>query len=152
MSSKFVRDEIISFLQTNSAEKVVDLTAEFLSLKDFLAAQTTPISMSDTWLGVQFVGAQEIPVDIRGTNTRGKYREEGVIYLHVVDVAKLGGHNAILTRAETLRNLFRGKRISGTILIQSVSPPNFGDGIALSFEGGHTACIIQIDYQRDLDL
>lgn len=150
MSSKFVRDEILGFLVApNTSERVVDLTAEFIELKDFL--ESNGVLDQQTWIGVQFVGSQEVCVDIRGTNTRGKYREDGIIYLHIVDIAKLGVHNAILNRAEAIRNLFRGRNING-ILINSVSPPNFGEGITLRFEGGYTAALLQIDYQRDLDL
>ena len=151
MSSKFVRDEILSFLATElPTESVIDLTAEFAELEDLLQAHGK--SFGDPWLGVQFLGSQEVPVDIGATNTRGKYRELGAIYLHIVDVAKLGVHNAILNRAEAIRDKFRGRRIGQTILIEGVSPANFGEGITLSFNGGYTAAVIQLDYQRDLDL
>jgi hypothetical protein len=151
MSSKFVRDEIVSFLETEfPTESVIDLTGEFLELEDVLKGKS--INHGDPWLGVQFLGSEEIPVDIGATNSRGKYRESGAIYLHVVDVARLGVHNAILNRAEVIRNRFRGRRIGQTILVEGVSPANFGEGITLSFSGGYTAAVIQIDYQRDLDL
>lgn len=150
MSSKFVRDQIISFMETQfPTESVIDLTGEFLELEDVLKGKS--LNHGDPWLGVQFLGAQEVPVDIGATNTRGKYRENGAIYLHVVDVAKLGVNNAILNRAEAIRDKFRGQRI-GPILIEGVSPANFGEGITLSFSGGYTAAVIQVDYQRDLDL
>lgn len=151
MSSVYVRDQILSFLETECpTESVIDLTAEFLELEDFLSGKS--LTHGDPWLGVQFIGSEEIPVDIGATNTRGKYREIGVIYLHIVDVAKLGVHNVILARAEAIRNTFRGRRIGSTILVEGVSPANFGDGITLSFKGGYTAAVIQVDYQRDLDL
>lgn len=151
MSSKFVRDEILAHLAAEATgETVLDLTADHRDVKDMI--QDAGLGVNDPWLGVQFVGSFETPVDIRATSSRGKYRETGIIYLHIVDVAKLGVHNAILTRAEALRNIFRGRRIAGTIIIESVSPANFGEGITLSFAGGYTAGLVQIDYQRDLDL
>jgi hypothetical protein len=150
MSSSFVRTSILSFLGSGSSETLIDLTAEYDDIKDMI--KDAGIGVNDPWLGVQFVGADERPVDIGATNTRGKYREEGIIYLHIVDIAKLGVHNGILTRAEALRNLFRGRRINGTVKIIAVSPPNFGEGVTLSFAGGYTAALVQIDYQRDLDL
>lgn len=149
MSSVYVRDQITNFITSNSVEKVVDLTGEFGELRDMLSQ--AGVNGQDTWIGLQFVGSEEIPVDILSTNSKGKYRESGVIYLHIVDIARLGVHNAILPRAEALRSLFRGQRI-GTILIEAVSPPNFGGGVTLSFSGGYTAALVQIDYQRDLDL
>jgi hypothetical protein len=151
MSSKYVRDQILSFLQTEMpTESVIDLTAEFLELEQTL--EEHGVSYGDPWLGVQFLGSEEIAADIAGTNTRGKYREFGAIYLHVVSLASLGVHNTILNRAEALRDKLRGRRIGQTIIIEGVSPANFGEGITLSFSGGYTAAVIQIDYQRDLDL
>jgi hypothetical protein len=151
MSSKYVRDGIIDFIASEiPSEKLVDLTAEFDEVQDLLSRNG--VQPRSPWLGLQFVGSEEIPVDIGATNTRGKYREIGVIYLHVVDVSKLNVHNSIINRAEVIRNAFRGMRIADTILIESVSPVNFGGGITLSFTGGYTAGVIQIDYQRDLDL
>lgn len=150
MSSEYVRTEFLNFLETElTTESVIDLTSEFAELEDFLVQRG--LEFGDPWFGVQFLGSEEIPVDIGATNTRGKYRESGVIYLHIVDVAKLGVHNVILARAEAIRNKLRGQRI-GTILIESVSPANFGEGITLSFSGGYTGAVIQVDYQRDLDL
>ena len=150
MSSVFVRNEILNFLATEiPTESVIDLTSEFLELEELLKEES--LTFGDPWLGVQFVGSEEIPVDIGATNTRGKYRESGVIYLHVVSIASLGVHTLILNRAEAIRNILRGRRI-GTVIIEAVSPPNFGAGITLSFDGGYTAAVIQVDYQNDLDL
>jgi hypothetical protein len=151
MSSKFVRDGITAFIQAElSSENLVDLTADFDELQDVLT--DNGLNVRDPWLGLQFVGSEEIPVDVGAINTRGKYREIGVIYLHVVDVAKLNVHNSIIARAEAVRNAFRGRRIADTILVEGVSPVNFGGGATLSFTGGYTAGLIQIDYRRDLDL
>jgi hypothetical protein len=150
MSSQYVRDSIIAFIGTEiPGEKLVDFTAEFEELSDFL--EYNNIGPGDNWIAVQFVGSEEIPVDVRGTNTKGTYREIGLVHIHVVSVARLGGHNDILTRAEAIRDKFRGQRID-TILIESVSPPNFGTGIALNFSGGYTAATFNIGFQRDLNL
>lgn len=154
MSSKFVRDEIMQYLNTEfgASETIIDLTGHFLELEDVL--NDAGISHGDPWLGVQFIGGVEVPVDIGATNQKGKYREQGAIFLHIVDMARLGVHNAILNRAEVIRNKFRGQRIGvgEKILIEGVSPANFGEGITLSFTGGYTAAVVQVDYQRDLDL
>lgn len=150
MSSLYVRDEVLNFVNTElPTESVIDLTSDFLELEDVLLEEG--LTMSDPWLGVQFLGSEEIPVDVGATNTRGKYREVGAIYLHVVEVARLGVHTIILNRAEAIRNKLRGQRI-GSVIIEAVAPPNFGEGITLNFSGGYTAAVIQIDYHRDLDL
>jgi hypothetical protein len=151
VSSKFVRDNVIAFIQAQApTEKIVDLSGDFGELQDVLT--DAGITDSEPWLGIQFLGSNEAPVDIRASNTRGKYRESGIIYLHIVEVARLGVNNPILLRAEALRNKFRGQRISGTIIVETVSPCNFGDGITLNFEGGYTAGLVQVDYQNDIDL
>ena len=150
MSSLHVRNEILNFLQTEiPTESVIDLTGDFLELSDLL--EESGLQHGDPWLGLQFLGSEEIPVDVGATNTRGKYREVGAIYLHIVDVASLGIHNVILSRAEAIRNKFRGRRI-GQVIITGVAPANFGEGITLSFSGGYTAAVVQVDYTRDLDL
>jgi hypothetical protein len=138
----FLEDEL-------TGESVIDLTADYEALEDFLTSNS--LTFGDDWVGVQFLGSEEIPVDVGATNTRGKYRETGTIFLHVVDVASLGVHTLILTRGETIRDKLRGRRI-GNVVIEGVSPVNFGEGITLSFTGGYTAGVIQVDYHRDLDL
>lgn len=150
MSSVYVRDEIADFITAELAsETLVDLTGEFENLRDLLARHS--INANTPWLGIQYIGNDEIPVDIRGTNTRGKYREIGALYLHVVAKTQVGVAQTLLTRAENIRNTFRGQRI-GTILIESVAPPNFDAGATLQFEGGWTSASVIISYQRDLDL
>lgn len=147
MSSIFVRDSIKNFIITElPSEALVDLTAEFDDLEDLITE--AGISVDDPWLGIQFLSYEEIPIDILATNDTGKYRETGSAILHVVDVAKKGGHSAILIRAEAIRDKIRGRRI-GPILIESVSPANFGVGVTLSFEGGYTSASINVQYRYD---
>ena len=150
MSSLNVRTAILNFLTTEiPGENLIDLTADFEELSKLLSR--SGVGQDEDWLGVQFLAYEEIPVDILSTNDTGKYREEGIVVLHVVAVAKIGGHNAILSRAETIRNKLRGQRI-GSIIVESVSPPNFGTGVTLSFEGGYTAAVINVDYKFDIIL
>jgi hypothetical protein len=149
MSSAYVRTQIKDFLETNSSEDVVDLTADFQEIKELL--DDSGIQPDAPWLGVQFQGDDEIPVALAATNDQGKYRETGAIYIHVVSTARLGVGDALLTRGEVLRNLFRGRRI-GDILIESVTPMNFDSGATLQFEGGYMSGSFLMAYQRDLDL
>jgi hypothetical protein len=150
LSSLYVRSQIKAFLATNApTEKVVDLTGEFEELEDILAE--AGIGMMDDWVGVQFVGSDEVPISVGSTNTKGKYRETGAVHIHVVSIAKLGVSDTILARAETLRDLFRGQRI-GTMFIESVTPSNFEAGAALRFEDGFMSGAFLIGYQNDKDL
>lgn len=148
MSSSYVREQIFQFITDNIPEEsAIDLTADYRSISDLVASYSLrPI---DPWLGVQFVGADEVPVDILATNTKGMYRETGVIFLHIVGKSSLRIHTSLLARAEKIRDTFRGQRVADLIVIEAVSPPNFGDGVTLNFEGGYTAALVQIDYHYD---
>jgi hypothetical protein len=151
VSSKFVRDSILQFLEDNTeCENIIDLTAQFDELQDLMSQYG--LTLNDSWIGVQFIGNEEIPISIQSQNQTGCYREIGAIYIHVVAVSQIGVHNHILTRAEAIRDLIRGRRINDSIIIEQVSPPNFGEGITLNFESGYTAAAITIFYRRDIDL
>jgi len=150
MSSSYVRTQIKNFIVANApTESLVDLTGQYAELEDLLTDNSIP--PNDPWLGVQFIGDDEIPITIGSNNVAGKYRETGAVYIHVVDIAKLGVSDTILARAEVLRDSFRGQRI-GDILIDSVGTPNFEAGAALHFEDGFMSCSFLMSYQRDLDL
>jgi hypothetical protein len=149
MSSSYVRTQVKQFLEDNSNESVIDMTALFQEIKELLA--DNEIQPDAPWLGVQFVGDDEIPIALAATNDQGKYRESGAIYFHVVDIARIGVGDSLLTRGEVLRNLLRGRRI-GDIFIESVTPMNFDSGATLEFEGGYVSGSFIVAYQRDLDL
>lgn len=150
MSSVYVRTQIAAFLTTNApTEDQVDLTAQYAELKELL--EENDIAVDSPWLGVQYIGDDEVPVGLAATNDQGTYRESGAIVLHVVDVAKIGAGAGLLTRGETLRNLFRGRRI-GSIIIESVTPMNFDRGATLQFEGGFMSGSFFISYICDIDL
>jgi hypothetical protein len=150
MSSSYVRTQIKNFLTANApTESIVDLSGQYEELQDLLTRLS--ISMDGPWVGVQFIGNEEVPITVNSTNTSGKYRETGAVYIHVIDIAKLGVSDSILTRAETLRSLFRGQKI-GSIFIESVTPTNFESGAALTFEDGFMSGTFILGYLRDLDL
>lgn len=150
MSSVYVRTKVKDFLAANAAsEKVIDLSAVFDDIRDMIS--DAGLDPNDPWLGLQFLGNGEDPITVPANNIQGKYRELGAIYLHVVDIAKLGVADSILMRAESLRNLFRGQRIDD-VTIESVTPANFGNGATLDFEGGYTSASIIVNYKRDFDL
>lgn len=149
MSSPYVRTTIKTFLSINSSEDVVDMTSLFQEIKELLA--DNGIQPDAPWLGLDFSGDDEIPIALAATNDQGKYRETGSIYFHVVEVARLGVGDVMLTRGEALRNLMRGRRI-GDILIDSVTPMNFLSGATLQFESGYMSGSFLVAYRRDLDL
>ncbi len=149
MSSAYVRTTIKDFIADNTSESVIDLTSLFEEIKELLT--DNDVQPDAPWLGIQFVGSDEIPVALAATNDQGKYRETGAIYFHVVDVARLGGGDSLLTRGEALRNLLRGRRM-GDIIVDSVTPMNFDQGATLEFEGGYMSGSFIVGYQRDLDL
>ena len=150
MSSEYVRSQIISFIESNlTDETAIDLSGEFDNLEALLAREG--ITGRDNWLGLQFIGSDEIPIAVSSTNTTGCYRETGAIFLHIAEKARLGIGALIIARAETIRNAFRGVRI-GDILVESVTPVNFNSEATLNFEGGYTSGSVIISYERDLNL
>jgi hypothetical protein len=150
MSSAYVRTQFKNFIASNApTEKVVDLSGQFAELTDVLTENS--VGVNDTWLGIEFIGDDEVPITVGSNNTQGKYRETGAVYIHVVDIAKLGVSGTILTRAETLRALFRGRKI-GTIFVESVTPVSFESGATLQFENGYMSGSFILGYLSDLDL
>lgn len=149
MSSVYVRSNIKQFLDDNSAEDVIDMTAQFEDLRVLVAE--AELGPDAPWLGLEFIGHDEVPVSLAATNDLGLYRETGAIYLHVVAEARIGVGDSLLTRGETLRNLFRGRRI-GDIVIESVTPLNTEAGATLAFDDGYMSGTCIIAYYRDLNL
>lgn len=148
MSSTNVRTLTKDFLAEYApTEILIDLSTQFEELRDVLAdAEVEPAA---PWLGIEFVGDEELPVSLSATNEIGLYREIGLIILHVCAEAKIGVQDSMLARGEVLRNLFRGRRI-GSIVIEGVTPINFGAGATLEFEGGYVSGTIVINYHADL--
>jgi hypothetical protein len=151
MSSKFVRDSFNSFMETEfTGENIIDLTAHFEEIEDLL--EHYDLTINDPWVGIQYLGSDEIPVSIQSQNQKGCFREVGAIYIHVVAVSHFKTHKEILTRAEAIRDKLRGRRINESLIIEQVGPANFGEGITLNFESGYTAAAITLFYRRDIDL
>lgn len=149
MSSVYVRQQIKQFLEAESDENVLDLTGEFEDIKDLLA--DSDLQPNAPWLGLEFIGDEELPIALAATNDQGKYREFGSVFFHVVAEAQIGGGDALLARGEVLQNLFRGRRI-GDIAITGMTMMNFSSGATLQFEGGYMSGSFQVTYQRDNDL
>ena len=153
MSSKFVRDSFNSFIGTGlPSENIIDLTAQGKEMQDFLAEEG--LTLDDTWLGLQFQADPERPITVPATNSTGKYREDGIVFVHIVSPIFTSTStlmNGLLDRAEAIKNLFRGIRI-GDIIIETVGQPNFESGATLEFEGGFQSCSIIINYQYDINL
>lgn len=146
MSSLGVRTAIRQFLDDNSAESVVDLTGHFEDLRTLLAE--SGVQPDAPWLGLEFIGDSEEPVSLSADNEKGLYREYGLVQLHVCAVAKIGVGANLESRAEVLRNLFRGRRI-GNIVVESVSPINTGPGATLEFDAGYVSGTVSVGYHAD---
>lgn len=146
MSSLAVRNLTRDFLAENSDESVVDLTGEFQELRELLAE--SEVQPDTPWLGLDFSGDGEEPVSLTADNTKGLYRETGLIHLHVCAVAKIGVGANLESRSEALRNLFRGRRIGG-IVVETVSPMNTGRGSTLEFEAGYVSGTVNVAYHFD---
>lgn len=149
MSSQYVREEVLNHLQTEyPTEKFLDLTAQYQELSDFLSDNS--VGKTDNWIGVQFTGGPDDIVTIGSDG--GCYRETGTILLHIVSPVQMGVANIILPRIETIRMGLRGKRISGDIVVDGTTTPNFEAGATLEFSGGYTSGTTVINYHRDQTL
>lgn len=146
MSSALVRGLVKDFLDENSNEDVIDISAESFELRKLLAAYDLPPDAP--WLGLQFIGDNEIPVSLAANNEQGLYRETGSIILHVCAEARIGVQDSLVARGEVLRDLFKGQRI-GAIVVEGVTPINFGAGATLEFEGGYVSGTITVSYHAD---
>lgn len=146
MSSSAVRTLVKDFLAANSPEDVIDLTAQYDDILEVLSEEG--LQPDAPWLGVEFVGDEEIPVSLAATNDQGLYREFGMVQLHVCAVARIGVGASLETRAEALRNLFRGARIGG-MFIEQVSPMRTGPGATLEFEAGYVSGTVTVMYKYD---
>lgn len=150
MSSTNVRTEFASQLTANfPSEKVVDLSGQFSYLNDLLTAEG--VGSEDPWLGISFQGGSEDPITVNAGPDRGKYREHGLAYFHIVDVAKAGAVDNMNTRADALRTYFRGRNMNGVIVL-SVTPQNFDAGATLDFDDGWMSCSFMVEYQYDINL
>lgn len=146
MSSLPVRNLFRDFLQANSAEKVVDITGHFEDLRELLSV--SGVAEDSPWLGIDFSADGEEPVSLTADNEKGLYREYGLLMLHVCAIAKIGVGSNLETRAETLLNLFRGRRI-GSIVIERVTPLNTGPGATLEFDAGYVSGTVTVQYHSD---
>lgn len=155
MSSITVRTLIKDFIAAQlPGEVLIDLSDEVGEFKE-LVEEAGLTYMEDRWLGIDFMGFDEYPVDILATNTTGCYREEGTIMLFVVEAMNTGNppspRDKILIRAESIMNAFRGMRIS-SLIVHRISPANFKSESNLGFEGGYTSAMVSIDFHNDRHL
>jgi len=152
MSSAYVRTQIATFIGTNLAtENVIDLTNQYDEIQDILASHAPPLTYTDSWLGIQYIGSSEVAINVGADNTQGCYRELGAVFLHVVAPTTPTNAADVLARTEVIRNAFRGQRIND-IIIESVTPPNFEAGATLQFDAGFSSASIVINFYRDLNI
>lgn len=146
MSSVAVRTLVRQFLDDESSETIIDMTGNFEDLRTVLS--DGGVQPDGPWVGLDFIGDEELPVSLAATNDIGMYREFGQVVLHICAVAKIGIGANLESRAEVLRDLFRGMRLSGMV-VESVTPLNTGPGATLEFEAGYVSGTISVAYYFD---
>ena len=152
MSSKTVRDAIKNYLSsTHPTENIIDITEEIEDLQDLIEGAGL-VYQEDAWLGIDFIGFDEYPIDVLATNTTGKYREEGVLMIYVVEAVNkqdvMNPRDRILVRAENILNSLRGKRLNG-VVIERLTTPNFQAGSNLQFEGNYVSAMLSATFHFD---
>lgn len=153
MSSNYVRSTFVSYMKTTfPTHNIVDVSGEYEIQQDFLQKQVPPITPQDEWTAIDYIGSDELPTTTLSNNTVGRYREIGSIFIHVVYPAKTTAKTDILNRCEIYRDTLRGSRINNDIVVESVTPPNFGAGASLDFKGGYISATFILSYYRDKNL
>lgn len=155
MSSSFVRSSFTTFLSSNiGSETLIDFSGEFREIKELLSDNS--ISPDEVFTAIEFMPGSETPITVGSTNTSGKYRENGLVFVQVVGLAKLGsgGGAATLARAEALRDKFRGIRLGtgNKISVESMTVPSFNDSGAIHFGQGYSSVSFFVEYMFDKDL
>jgi len=154
MSSLNVRNDIKAFFAIEApTENIIDITAIYGELSDALLDNTPSIGPEDNWVGIDFIPSDEEPVGLHANNTQGRYREYGIVMIHVVEkvISGVDFVDSILQRSEAIRDSFRGQRINN-IIIQSVTPPNFKSGATLQMEDGYQSATFTLAYYADINL
>lgn len=146
MSSLYVRTQVKEFITGNSDETIIDITALYSELDQVIS--DADLQPDAPWVGLQFVGGDDLPVSLAADNTQGLYRETGSIQIHIVAAAAIGVGDGLVSRGEVLRSLFVGRRI-GTIVIDSVAPMNTESGATLEFDGGYMSGTFLMSFHRD---
>ena len=152
MSSLYVVNQIKSYIQNeitnlNVVGPLIEIDGDIDDLNTFKSDNS--LALADPWLGIQFEPSFETPTSVLATNTKGRYREDGVFLLHIVAFANSTATNDIRQRGDVLQNIFRGATINGDIIIESMSSPDFDDSQTISFRGGYIAASIEVDYYRN---
>ena len=150
MSDVYVRTQIKNWITTNfPSEDLVDLTAQYGTVPEFL--DQSGVLPDSPWLGIEFLPSEEVPITIGSVTTSGKFREYGGVYIHVVDVAKLGVGDSLLTRGQAIIDALRGSSI-GRVVIESMTKMAFDSGATLRFDGGYMSGSFIVTYHCDLDI
>ena len=140
MSSRYVRNTILTYLTNNwTATPVYDLS-------NFLDKTNLNLANLNMWVGVQFLHSEETYAGVGGKC----FRESGTIIFHVAHAVGQSSDGAI-NACESIRDLFRGMRIGGNIVIESVDPPTDMWGEAIEFDGNWHGFAIYTEYYMDFD-
>lgn len=138
MSSKYVRDVIKDYLESNWTDTVIIDTENIFS---------SPPPGLDPWMGLMFAGGVETRPCLGALDVTRK-RELGTIQF-IVFVASGTGTDVALTYAERIRDLIRGKNLSG-VEMQTVDPPDTAiPAQAQSSSGNFYGYSVSCDYEYD---
>ena len=150
MSSASVRLSVKNvFASEIPGEKLVDMSAQYETISDLL--QRLSIDLDEEWVGLLFIGDREETVSLAADNTRGCYREYGMVQVNVIAPAAIGVADDMVARADAIRNVFRGRRL-GNMIVEEVTPPNTERGAILEMEANFMSASFEIMYYLDINL
>lgn len=99
----------------------------------------------DEWVTVEFLGADEEQIGTGAENER-LFRERGAVFVHVLTLAGRGDDRAVEI-ADEIRAVFRAAHIGAGVTIESVAPPDTGDG---DDDGAFFRATVEIQYRHEI--
>lgn len=136
MSSLVIRDVVKDVLEGWGKATIVEMYND----------TAIPPKELQPWVAAQFPGGTEEQMSIGapGSNT---WREDGTIFIHYVVPTGTGIRDSLLA-AEELRDLFRGKIISGVNFYRA-DPPSAEKGATILTGGNWYGVSFAVDYDFD---
>jgi len=139
MSAGIVRAAFRSHLA--SAITATDVSAPYLeAINNTQPAKDRPAE----WCALDFAGADEEPISLRSPDRL--FRETGTVFAHAIAAANSGDDTRAVEIADQIRTAFRGANLGNGIVVETVSPPDTGDGKP---DGRIFRAIVEIVYRYD---
>ncbi|MEM9043514.1 MAG: hypothetical protein AAGC81_02380 [Pseudomonadota bacterium] len=110
-----------------------------------LNSTTDTADRPDEWCTLDFAGAEEEPISLGNAPGDRAFRETGTVFAHAMAEANKGDDRAVEI-ADEIRAAFRDVNLGVGIQVETVSPPDTGEGKP---DGRVFRAIVEITYRFD---